>query len=729
EDLDGDGIADVDTASIEGDCVEEDCNVLGYSCDSTTDVCYEGCTSSSVCASDYACGSDGLCAKDSDGDGYVDSEECVVADCGNYLCDENVNGCYSDCLTLGDSACFGDYICDSGSVCSVDSDGDGVADSDDDKLIGEDCLSSVACDSGFCESDVCVECSVDSDGDCTSLTGTEEEGTNTAPSMVIQGANSVDEGDEIIIQVVAVDVNDGDTLSYSYSVSPSTGLSGVVIADSDSEEDLFSWTTSSGDAGDYVFTITVSDGIESVSDTVTVTVVVATATTETDCDDGLDNDGDGTIDYSGGDTGCAKANDESELYACEDSLDNDEDEYYDYSGACLLNDEVTILSCEDSLLSGLSGADTCETYCKNQLKKYYNDDEDCSCALDNYEDNSMSKDTDCADVDCGGAYTAVVDEDIYFDGSANSGDIVVFAWTFGDDEIVEPTSISSASEIVATHSYDNEGEYTVTLIVADSFGKAAYCQTTATIGDVSCGTEDIPTCGNGQDDDGDGYTDYAGEVGDDCSSWEGEEDSVYVESVACSTDIDSDGDGLVDFPGACDSDANGAADVDCLSTITKAALCKNYCVDELGYTFVAVGGSCDAVSGAIVAVNHAPTVSISDVSVAEGETVTVTASGSDSDGDSLTYSFSGISSGSSSGEVFTFTPTSSDVGTQTLTVTVSDGTDTGSDTATITVSATAVTTEIDCTDGVDNEGDTFIDCADSECIGSTGALGETCEAT
>ncbi|MEK7529967.1 MAG: hypothetical protein AAB570_03525, partial [Patescibacteria group bacterium] len=69
-----------------------------------------------------------------------------------------------------------------------------------------------------------------------------------------------------------------------------------------------------------------------------------------------------------------------------------------------------------------------------------------------------------------------------------------------------------------------------------------------------------------------------------------------TEDGDCAEGIDDDGDDLVDSPGACDSDDDSSADIACPSTITKAAVCKAYCVDELGYTFVAVGGSCDAES-------------------------------------------------------------------------------------------------------------------------------------
>ena len=52
-----------------------------------------------------------------------------------------------------------------------------------------------------------------------------------------------------------------------------------------------------------------------------------------DCGDGLDNDGDGATDASGGDPGCASANDASERSAslpCDDGLDNDGDALADF---------------------------------------------------------------------------------------------------------------------------------------------------------------------------------------------------------------------------------------------------------------------------------------------------------------------------------------------------------------------------------------------------------------
>jgi probable HAF family extracellular repeat protein len=49
-----------------------------------------------------------------------------------------------------------------------------------------------------------------------------------------------------------------------------------------------------------------------------------------DCFDGIDNDGDGLIDFSGGDPGCDFANDQSEAAKCSDDADNDFDGKTDY---------------------------------------------------------------------------------------------------------------------------------------------------------------------------------------------------------------------------------------------------------------------------------------------------------------------------------------------------------------------------------------------------------------
>jgi hypothetical protein len=68
-----------------------------------------------------------------------------------------------------------------------------------------------------------------------------------------------------------------------------------------------------------------------------------------DCDDGTDNDGDGFIDFVGGDPGCADAADLSErspLLICDDGADNDSDGRIDFDPVTYANpgDETTLPS-------------------------------------------------------------------------------------------------------------------------------------------------------------------------------------------------------------------------------------------------------------------------------------------------------------------------------------------------------------------------------------------------
>lgn len=77
----------------------------------------------------------------------------------------------------------------------------------------------------------------------------------------------------------------------------------------------------------------------------------------------------------------------------------------------------------------------------------------------------------------GGPYTGVEGTGVAFDGSASfdpdEGDVLSFAWQFGDG--------TTGSGATPTHSYADNGEYSVRLIVSDQFGAADTTFTTATI--------------------------------------------------------------------------------------------------------------------------------------------------------------------------------------------------------------------------------------------------------
>jgi len=81
--------------------------------------------------------------------------------------------------------------------------------------------------------------------------------------------------------------------------------------------------------------------------------------------------------------------------------------------------------------------------------------------------------------------TPVVGERILFDGSGSfdaDGEIVDFAWDFGDGEAMRGTRVS--------HAYDEIGVYTITLVVADDAGGTAALTHTVTVhlgGSGGCG--------------------------------------------------------------------------------------------------------------------------------------------------------------------------------------------------------------------------------------------------
>ena len=66
--------------------------------------------------------------------------------------------------------------------------------------------------------------------------------------------------------------------------------------------------------------------------------------------------------------------------------------------------------------------------------------------------------------DAGPDQSAYVDETVYFDGSdsTDDGEIVSYEWDFGDG--------TTGSGITVEHVYTAEGEYTITLTVADNGG-------------------------------------------------------------------------------------------------------------------------------------------------------------------------------------------------------------------------------------------------------------------
>jgi hypothetical protein len=90
-------------------------------------------------------------------------------------------------------------------------------------------------------------------------------------------------------------------------------------------------------------------------------------------------------------------------------------------------------------------------------------------AFDNFSPSSIPFFPVCA---AGGPYSGSAGEPIQFDGSGSydpDGEISSYAWDFGDGQ--------SGSGVAPTHTYVEDGAYTVTLCVTDNDGNVSCCAT------------------------------------------------------------------------------------------------------------------------------------------------------------------------------------------------------------------------------------------------------------
>lgn len=94
-----------------------------------------------------------------------------------------------------------------------------------------------------------------------------------------------------------------------------------------------------------------------------------------------------------------------------------------------------------------------------------------------YDDMSVAPQGPALTCDAGGPYIGNAEEPIQFTGSASGGmEPYTWLWDFGDED--------TSDEQNPTHTYDEPGEYEVTLTVTDAFSDTASDSTTATVSEV-----------------------------------------------------------------------------------------------------------------------------------------------------------------------------------------------------------------------------------------------------
>lgn len=329
-----------------------------------------------------------------------------------------------------------------------------------------------------------------------------------------------------------------------------------------------------------------------------------------ECNDGLDNDGDGDIDYPN-DDGCPGATG-VEKPQCSNGIDDDGDTKIDYPDdpECWRaqdNNEFANPQCDDGIdndLDGLTdyqqdprcfgnpnGSTEAEGICGNGIDDDtdgdvdFPADSDCSSRSDSTEnppacsdgiDNDNDTKTDFPDDPGCASATSGSESPACNDGQDNDSDNQTDYPADPGCASADSNSESPACSDGADNDFDNKTDYpddptctsasgsTESSICSDGFdndldGKTDYPDDT---GCASIGSDtESPACADGQDNDGDGATDYPADTT--CSSLSGTSEGL----PGCGDGVDNNGNGLIDFPD--DPSCSSAAD------LTERAACSD----------------------------------------------------------------------------------------------------------------------------------------------------------
>ena len=536
----------------EGECTfDADCEE-GYECLRGECLLIEEeepeCYFDSDCDIGYDCES-GVCERagiePQCGDGEcVTGEESCYLDCGcttntqcqendlNYLCGSSGQCYYSLGISGGSSSSSDTGTSDSGITDSGTSDTGTTASVCDD----------VTCSDGFVCYEITGVCGCDSDTDCSEGEYCDEsvnsgtcisvevcnDGIDNDLDSYIDFSGGCDEGSDGDLDFVCGDISE---LFTDYEVIDSEGIC-------NGDSDIGGWYYFDNlvfyASGDYWCDLDGKniDGIVFAGDS-DCGLIGSECNGDYDCGDGLVCEEGVCVEET-------ISVDDVELEICNDGIDNDLDSYIDFSGGCdvdsVSNNIEYVCGCQNDdtgLFSNYGdlyiNCDLTETYRCYSFSDIDKDADDVTCSV--LGGTYYSMDSDCVEIDCND------DKDDDRDGNVDC-----------EDSDCEGTSVceTAGTEEECSESNPCENGYT--------------CEEGVCVAEEAVCSNVLPECADGVDNDADGNTDLDDS---ECVDWEDEEsgvideeedeeDSVSEIKYQCNDLEDNDADNRTDYYGVCE---------------------------------------------------------------------------------------------------------------------------------------------------------------------------------
>ncbi|WP_313918764.1 Ig domain-containing protein [Tahibacter sp.] len=272
--------------------------------------------------------------------------------------------------------------------------------------------------------------------------------------------------------------------------------------------------------------------------------------TPIECSDGLDNDGDGLIDFPA-DPGCRSADDALEAPQCSDGVDNDGDTFIDFptDPECSTphdQSEGFIAACDDAVDNDGDGlidfpADP-QCFFPNDNTENFGQ---CDDGVDNDGDGLIDFP---ADPGCTAPNDGNETDPQCRDGIDNDGDSLI---DFPADSGCTDLNDNSEASPQCSDGIDNDGDGQIDFPADNSCLNAQ-------------SNSENTQCSDGFDNDGDSLIDFPADPG--CTGFP---DTSETNPAQCSDGIDNDADGLIDFPAAptCTAANDNFEGPDCSDTL------------------------------------------------------------------------------------------------------------------------------------------------------------------